>query len=69
MEKNELFKLEQPWSSNDNPIWIASTVRINRNIEKFNFPSKLDTDKKKTNSFPCQQRNLNGYRIEKSGAV
>jgi protein arginine kinase len=37
----------QPWDHNDNDIWLASTVNIRRNIEKFNFPGKLSTDRRK----------------------
>jgi protein arginine kinase len=36
-----------PWSHNRNPIWLASTLQLNRNIEKFNFPAKLDADRRK----------------------
>jgi protein arginine kinase len=38
------FKL---WAKNSNPIWLASTVRLFRNIEKFKFPVKLDGDRRK----------------------
>lgn len=38
------FKL---WSENKNTIWLASTVRLYRNIEKFKFPAKLDGDRRK----------------------
>ncbi|MDB6081796.1 MAG: Protein-arginine kinase [Chlamydiia bacterium] len=36
-----------PWNVNENIIWLASTLALHRNIEKFKFPQKLDTDKKK----------------------
>lgn len=45
--KNPLLGLESPWTDNANPIWLASTVRLLRNIEKFNFPPKLNTEKRK----------------------
>lgn len=35
------------WAQNNNPIWLASTVRLFRNIEKFKFPVKLDGDRRK----------------------
>lgn len=35
-----------PWMNNENSIWIGSTVALSRNIEKFNFPNKLSTDKR-----------------------
>ncbi len=38
---------QNPWSHNANTIWLASTITLNRNIEKFNFPGKLPTDKRK----------------------
>lgn len=38
------FKL---WAKNNNSIWLASTVRLLRNIEKFKFPLKLDGDRRK----------------------
>lgn len=38
---------ENPWNNNSNPIWLASTIVLNRNLEKFKFPSKLTTDKRK----------------------
>lgn len=38
---------KQPWSHNPNPIWLASTVCLLRNIEKYKFPGKLSTDRKK----------------------
>ncbi|MBA2368162.1 MAG: protein arginine kinase [Candidatus Protochlamydia sp.] len=36
-----------PWSINGNMIWLASSLTLLRNIEKFNFPGKLSNDKKK----------------------
>ena len=27
---------QNPWSHNTNTIWLASTITLNRNIEKFN---------------------------------
>ncbi len=38
------FKL---WSTNDNPIFLASTLNLFRNIEKFKFPAKLDEERRK----------------------
>ena len=40
------FRQKMPWSDDHNPIWIASTVTLRRNIEKFNFPGKLTTERK-----------------------
>lgn len=36
----------KPWIHNSNSIWLASTVSLSRNIEKFKFPGKLSTDSK-----------------------
>lgn len=36
-----------PWNHNPNPVWLASTLRLYRNLEKFNFPPKLDTERRK----------------------
>src|SRR5262245_49852648 len=38
--------LRSPWDSNDNVVWLASTIRLYRNTEKFKFPQKLDTERK-----------------------
>jgi protein arginine kinase len=35
------------WSQNSNPIWLATQLRLQRNIEKFNFPQKLPAEKRK----------------------
>lgn len=35
--------LKKPWIDNDNNIWIASTLKLFRNIAKFKFPGKLDS--------------------------
>lgn len=44
---NPIIKQSMPWQKNDNNIWLASTINLHRNIEKFNFPGKLNTDKRK----------------------
>lgn len=38
---------KSPWNNNDNAIWLASTINFYRNVDKFNFPGKLDPDRKK----------------------
>ncbi len=38
---------EAPWVNNANNIWIASTLNLIRNLEKFNFPGKLAEDKRR----------------------
>lgn len=46
--KNPLF-LEDlaPWNENSNPVWLASTLQLCRNVEKFNFPNKLSVERRK----------------------
>ncbi len=48
-QKKEPFILKQrkPWSDNDHLIWLVSTVQLSRNIEKYLFPSKLETEGQK----------------------
>jgi len=38
---------QSPWNKNPNAIWLGSTLRLHRNLEKFFFPGKLPTDKRK----------------------
>jgi protein arginine kinase len=38
---------KKPWIDNENSIWLASTISLQRNIEKFKFPGKLSADRKK----------------------
>ncbi|MCE2984011.1 MAG: protein arginine kinase [Parachlamydia sp.] len=48
MENNNTYLCNaQPWKSNSNPIWLGSTLTLLRNMEKFNFPAKLTTDRQK----------------------
>lgn len=37
-----------PWKSNKNSIWLASTIELLRNVEKFNFPAKLNSERQKS---------------------
>lgn len=37
----------KPWIDNDNSVWLATTVGISRNLEKFEFPSKLSQERRK----------------------
>lgn len=52
MSQNEhaaspILNLRKPWENNENTVWLASTISIQRNLEKFKFPGKLDTDRRK----------------------
>lgn len=35
-----------PWEKNSNSIWLATTLALHRNIDKFNFPHRLDAEKR-----------------------
>ena len=35
------------WEKNTNSIWLATTLTLHRNIDKFNFPRQLDTEKRR----------------------
>lgn len=37
----------KPWANNDNNIWLASTIQLFRNIEKYKFPNKLESERQK----------------------
>lgn len=39
--------LREPWSSNENAIWLATTLRLFRNVDKYPFPAKLSLDQRK----------------------
>lgn len=43
----EIHGKDRPWSNNENVIWLASTVSLHRNVEKFSFPGKLDLARRK----------------------
>lgn len=42
----DFFTKDRLWSHNDNSVWLASTISLMRNIEKYKFPGKLDTDRR-----------------------
>jgi len=46
-KENIILSLANPWANNDNNIWLASTIEFYRNIEKFLFPEKLETERQK----------------------
>lgn len=37
----------KPWADNDHLIWLVTTVSLSRNIDKYLFPSKLETQGQK----------------------
>ncbi len=49
-EKNNQHKIlteRSPWTNNPNPIWLASKLRLYRNIENFEFPGCLTDERRK----------------------
>jgi protein arginine kinase len=36
----------KPWANNENNIWLASTINLHRNIDKFPFPAKLEKERR-----------------------
>lgn len=46
-DHKKLIYYEKPWSENPNLIWLGSTLSLFRNLDKFNFPSKLASDRQK----------------------
>jgi protein arginine kinase len=46
-KEGSILLQKKPWDDNSNTVWLASTVCLHRNIEKFKFPSKLSVDRRK----------------------
>lgn len=46
-DKSNSILQKKPWENNSNTVWLASTIRLQRNIEKYKFPSKLSVDRRK----------------------
>lgn len=44
---DQLLKQKSPWFNDYNPIWVASNIALRRNIDKFKFPAKLSTERRK----------------------
>lgn len=43
---NDILSLKEPWFQNDNSIWLVSSLSLQRNIERFKFPIKLNVERK-----------------------
>lgn len=41
-DPHPIFKLKNPWEKHSHNVWLASTLSVTRNLQKFKFPSKLD---------------------------
>lgn len=37
----------RPWAQKQNTIWLASTLSLERNLERFKFPAKLSAEERK----------------------
>lgn len=46
-QPESFLKFAEPWDKNSNSIWLASTLKLFRNIAKFKFPGKLDLPARK----------------------
>jgi protein arginine kinase len=46
LETTKITQQLAPWDHNENSIWLASSLALHRNIEKFKFPGKLEQEKK-----------------------
>lgn len=44
---DSILQQKHPWDENDNSIWLASTVSLCRNVEKFKFPPKLPSERRR----------------------
>lgn len=42
-----ILDLSEPWANNSNPIWLATNLKLYRNVDKFTFPGKLSADRRK----------------------
>lgn len=43
----KLHALDPFWQGNKNGIWLATTLSLHRNVDKFTFPQRLETGRKK----------------------
>ena len=47
MRHKPFLKESKLWENNENLIWLGTTINLSRNLEKYNFPSKLDEGRQK----------------------
>jgi protein arginine kinase len=45
-KKESPITFKRLWEKNNNTIWLASTISLYRNIDKFHFPQHLNKEKK-----------------------
>lgn len=41
-ESHPILKLRNPWEKHSHNVWLASTLTLGRNLQKYKFPAKLD---------------------------
>lgn len=44
--KTDVFFSDNPWEHNGNEIWLASSLKFYRNLERFQFPPKLSEEQR-----------------------
>ena len=41
-EVDPILSLKNPWEKHSHNVWLASTLSLSRNLQKYKFPAKLD---------------------------
>lgn len=41
-DTDPIFNLKNPWEKHSHNVWLASTLSLARNLQKYKFPAKLD---------------------------
>lgn len=41
-ELHPILRLKNPWETHSHNVWLASTLSLSRNLQKYKFPAKLD---------------------------
>ena len=55
----------KPWNKNNNSIWLASTLKLYRNLDKFSFPGKLNLEQRKQIVSLISKNLLNSKKLKK----
>ncbi len=40
-----IFQLKSPWEKHSHNVWLASTLSLSRNLQKYKFPAKLEKER------------------------
>jgi len=43
--QHPIFQLKSPWEKQAHNVWLATTLSLTRNLQKFKFPHKLDKNR------------------------